>query len=178
VTPTKALDAIVAALAGLEVRLSGDDSPLANPWEEIKEQLQNELSMYWPMYLETARQFVVGFVAQMNGDDLTELKTAFKCSSRNALERKLMQRLLARGKKEKIRFAPFDFEYFCYPVLDFTVYGQVVERTGLDQCYAHVFSSAAPGGELGTVVCSRIDRILSCEEFDDARSREWPDRWP
>jgi hypothetical protein len=80
-TVTRALDEIVTALAGLDLRLSGDDSPLANPWEEIKEQLQNELSAYWPTYLETMRQFVSGFVAGLDEPDLAELKAALKASS-------------------------------------------------------------------------------------------------
>jgi hypothetical protein len=158
-TVTRALDEIVTALAGLDLRLSGDDSPLANPWEEIKEQLQNELSAYWPTYLETMRQFVSGFVAGLDEPDLAELKAALKASSTQNLERKVVQRLLARAKKEKIGYSAFDFEYFCYPLLDFTVYGQVTERTGSRRCLAHVFSVAAPTGEYGTVDCSRIDVV-------------------
>ena len=124
-TPTRALDEVVTALAQLDVRLSGDDSPLANPWEEIKEQLQHGPSPYWPMYLDTMRQFVTGLVTGLERDDVEKLKAALKCSSTAALERKLIQRLIARGKKEKIGYAAFDFEYFCYMLLNFTVYGQV-----------------------------------------------------
>jgi hypothetical protein len=101
-TPTRALDEIVTALAQLDARLSGDDSPLANPWEEIKDQLKNERSPYWPMYLDIMRQFVTGFV---------------------------------RG---------------------------------------HVFSGAAPTGEYGNVECSRIEHILSREQFEEARALGWP----
>jgi hypothetical protein len=175
-TVTRALDEIVTALAGLDLRLSGDDSPLANPWEEIKEQLQNELSAYWPTYLETMRQFVSGFVAGLDEPDLAELKAALKASSTQNLERKVVQRLLARAKKEKIGYSAFDFEYFCYPLLDFTVYGQVTERTGSRRCLAHVFSVAAPTGEYGTVDCSRIEHVLLREQFEEARALGWLDR--
>jgi hypothetical protein len=177
-TPTRALDEIVTALAQLDVRLSGDDSALANPWEEIKEQLQNGLSPYWSMYLDTMRQFVTGLVTGLESDDVEKLKAALKCSSTAALERKLMQRLIARGKKEKVGYAAFDFEYFCYALLDFTVYGQVVQRTGPYRCYAHVFSGAAPTGEYGNVECSRIEHILSREQFDEARALRWPATLP
>jgi hypothetical protein len=177
-TPTRALDEIVTALAQLDVRLSGDDSPLANPWEEIKEQLQHGLSPYWPVYLDTMRQFVTGLVTGLDSDDVEKLKAALKCSSTAALERKLMQRLIARGKKEKVGYKAFDFEYFCYTLLDFTVYGQVVERTGLYRCYAHVFSGAAPTGEYGNVECSRIEHVLSREQFEEARGLGWPPTLP
>jgi len=174
-TPKDAVDGIIAELVALDVRLGGDDASLANPWEEIKEQLQNELSVYWPAYLETMRQFVAGFVASSNEDELAQLGTALKCTSKDGVERKLLERLLARGKKERINYSPFDFEYFCYPLLDFTVNGRVLERAGLDRCYAQVFfSAAAPTGELGTVECSRIESILSREHFELARARNWP----
>lgn len=97
---------IVSGLSQIDARLSGDDSPLANPWEEIKEQLQNEQSMYWQAYLETMRQFVTGLVAGLDSNDLKELKVALKCASAEGLERKLMQRLLARGKGGKSHTRP------------------------------------------------------------------------
>jgi hypothetical protein len=176
-TPSRALDDIVTALAELDVRLSGDDSPLANAWEEIKEQLQKEPpSPYWSMYLDTMRQCVGAFLTGLATDELAELKTGFKCSSPEMLERKLMQRLVARGRREKIRYAPFEFEYFCYRLLDITVYGQVLERTGLDQCNARAFSCAAPTGEYGTVSCAHI-HVLSSEQFEEARAHDWPESW-
>ena len=126
------------------------------------------------MYLETMRQFVSGMVGGLEGEELEELKAALKCSSPVALERKLMQRLVGRGKKEKIRYARFDFEFFCYRLRDFAVYGQVIERTGVYKCYAHVFSGAAPTGEYGNVECSRIEHVLSREQFEEARALGWP----
>ena len=101
-TPTNALDVIVSALAGLEVRLSGDDSPLANPWEEIKEQLQHEQSVYWLAYVETMQQFVSGFVAHLSDEDLGELRTGLKCSSGEAWSSgsySNVSRLAAKRKK-------------------------------------------------------------------------------
>lgn len=173
---TRALNAIVSGLEALDVHLSGDDLALANPWEEIKDQLQHERSFEWPTYLETMRQFVVGFVRSLDHESLEALKTTLKCRSTEGVERRLMQRLLARGKKDRVRYAPFDFEYFCYPLLDLTVYGQVVERTGLNHCYAQVFSAAAPTGEYGTVLCAQIRSILTREQFEAARAAGWPRR--
>jgi hypothetical protein len=83
---------------------------------------------------------------------------------------------LARGKKEPIKYAPFEFQYFCYPLLDFTAYGEVLKRTGVYQCEARVFSVAAPSGEIGTIPSSMIEELLSHEEFEQARLRGWPTR--
>lgn len=173
-TPTDAVKTIVAGIASMDAGLSGDDSPLANLWEEIKDQLQHERSLYWPMYVETMRQFVAGFVISLDDGVQTELKAALNCRSVESLERRLLQRLLASGKKDRIRYAPFDFECFCYPLLDFTVYGEVVERTGVNQCYAQVFSLAAPSGEYGTIQASQIDSILTRQQFEAARAAGWP----
>lgn len=169
-----AVDSIVAGLRETGTRLSGDDSPLPDMWEEMKDQLQQELSPYWPAYLETLRQFTAGLVAALNERDLATLQESLKCRSIPAIERKLVQRLLNRGKRERVLYRPLDFEYFCYPLLDFTVYGQVVERTGLTQCYAKVFSVAAPTGEYGLVDCLNIDETLTAEQFERARLQQWP----
>ena len=59
------LASIVANLRAIPVRLSGDDSPLADPWEEIKSQVQEELSPYWPAYLDTIKQFINGAVEEL-----------------------------------------------------------------------------------------------------------------
>jgi hypothetical protein len=173
-TAKRAIKAIIAELTELDVHMSGDDSPLANPWEEIKDQLQNEPSFHWDAYLDLMRQFVSGFVADLNERDREDLRESLKCSSLDRVESKLLRRLLARGKKEAIEYVPFDFEYFTYPLLDFTVYGQVITRTGLDQCNARVFSKVAARGELGTVDCAQIEDYLSRTEFEEARAKGWP----
>lgn len=154
--------------------MSGDDSPLATPWEEIKEQLQHGLTPDWPAYLDTMRQFVAGFVLELTDDDRTELMTTLRCTSPDRLQTKLLQRLVARGKREKVKYAPFDFEYFSYPLRDFTVYAQVLERTGLERSRVRAFSCAAPFGEVGDIDTSRIENILSFEQFKLARDRGWP----
>ena len=74
-----ALNEIIRGLA--DVRLSGDNAALPDTWEEIKEQLQNALSPYWPMYLDTMRQFVTGLVTGLESDGVEKLKAALKCSS-------------------------------------------------------------------------------------------------
>lgn len=48
-----------------DCRLSGDDSPLKNSWEEICVQCQDEESYAWSAYEETVRAFVRGFVQKL-----------------------------------------------------------------------------------------------------------------
>ncbi len=50
-----------------DCRLSGDDSGLANVWDEICAQVQSERSFAWESYDETVRALVTGAV-----DELTE----------------------------------------------------------------------------------------------------------
>lgn len=173
----EALDTIVLSLTQIDARLSGDDSPLSNPWEEIKEQLQTELSHYWPAYLETIRGSVAAFASSLSASQSAELAASMKCNEGAALERNLLQRLLSRGKKEKVRYAPFDFLYFCYPLLDFTAYGRVIERTGVYTLRAKVFSAAAPNGEEGVLNTNWIEGLLSQEQFEQARAAGWPETW-
>lgn len=42
--------------------LSGDDSELKNVWDEICVQVQFENSIFWDAYVETAKQFLKGYV--------------------------------------------------------------------------------------------------------------------
>jgi hypothetical protein len=44
---------------------SGEDSGLANVWDEICVQVQQEESFFWNAYDETVRQFVAGYVEQL-----------------------------------------------------------------------------------------------------------------
>lgn len=176
-TAKSALDAIVLSLSGLNDRLSGDDSGLRNPWEEIKYQLQHQPSFFWPAYLDTIKQSVATVVRDLAPDGLSELSASLKCSGAANVELELIRRLLLRGKKEKIRYSPFDFKYFCYTLMDFTVYAQVIERTGTLECTARGFSIAAPYGEEGAVDMSGIIVILSEEQFDAARNAGWPTSW-
>lgn len=176
-TTKTALNAVVSALSRIDVRISGEDSPLANPWEEIKEQLQHEQSANWPAYVDTMGQTIVGYIAELATGEFAELCTSLQCSTRERAEKELLRRLLVRGKKEKIKYAPFDFTYFYYSILDFTAYGQVIERIGLNRCKAKVFSVAAPFGEEGEVTVSRLSYVLSREQFESARIQGWPESW-
>jgi len=176
-TPKAALDSIALSLSRIDVHLSGEDSPLTNPWEEIKEQIQHEPSLYWPAYVETMRQFVGGYVAGLTADALSELSASLKRAGAANVERELMRRLLLRAKKERIRYSPFDFTFFCYRLLDFTAYGQILERTGMYECRARVYSVAAPSGEEGGLDTQRIDAVLSKEQFESARNAGWPEVW-
>jgi hypothetical protein len=175
--PKEALDAIVLSLSEIDAGLSGEDSPLSNPWEEIKEQLQNELSHYWPAYLETIRGSIAALVSSLSASQSAELAASMKCTEGLALERKLLQRLLARGKRERITYAPFDFAYFCYPLLDFTAYGRVIERTGVHTLRAKVFSVQSPYGDEGIINTNLIEETLSQEQFEQASTAGWQETW-
>lgn len=174
---SKALDAVVARIAALDVRLSGDDSPLQDLWEEIKEQLHSELSAYWETYLATMKDAIAGFVAELSPDELLALSSSLKCSSPAYAEQKLLSRLLQRGKKETVTYKPFHFSYFTYPLLDFTAYAKINKRTGWETCVVTAYSAAAPYGEQGEVNTRHIENTLTLEQFEKARERGWPEQW-
>lgn len=58
------VDATINALAQMpdNCRLSGEDSVLANVWEEICAQVQSEYSFFWDAYVETMVTFLRGFL--------------------------------------------------------------------------------------------------------------------
>jgi hypothetical protein len=53
-----------------DCRLSGEDSPLKNSWEEICVQCQTEESSAWSAYEETIRAYVTGFVEQLQRHEI------------------------------------------------------------------------------------------------------------
>lgn len=52
-------------LQNIDVKLSGDDSELANPWDEICAQVQYEQSVCWDVYQESIESYVAGEVAAL-----------------------------------------------------------------------------------------------------------------
>lgn len=52
-----------------DARLSGEDSELANAWEEVCVQVQGEHSFYWSAYLATMKQFAVEAADRMSYHD-------------------------------------------------------------------------------------------------------------
>jgi hypothetical protein len=52
----------IRGLQDMDAKLSGDDSELENPWDEICAQVQYEESIYWDVYQETIQTFVAGEV--------------------------------------------------------------------------------------------------------------------
>jgi len=56
-----------------ETALSGDDSSLANAWEEICVQIQYEESVCWDVYDQTVRGIVAGHVEELSEEDKIEL---------------------------------------------------------------------------------------------------------
>lgn len=64
-----------------DCQLSGDDSPLANTWEEICVQCQQEKSYCWSAYEETISVLVRGFVQKLQRCEIEAiwLQTADAC---------------------------------------------------------------------------------------------------
>ena len=175
---------IVEELRLLQAKLSGADSPLANPWEEIKYQVQQELSSAWPAYLATMNQVINFAVNKLTPTELTFLASDLKVSAEDDLRIRdtLLGRLIAKARKEKIRYKPFDFEYFWYAFSDISIYTRINKRTGMHTCWVRAYSGAAPYGEEGEIDVHQIDgmadiHIMTAEEFEKARSLNWPDRW-
>jgi len=170
------LDKVVAELREIDVHLSGD-SDLADVWEEIKEQVQHEPSFFWDAYLQTISSYIGRIIAELPADELQRTMASFKCSSRDRLQREVFRRLMLRAKRERMGYPPFDFKYFSYPVLDFIGYGHVLRRVGLYECEVNIYSAAAPFGEWGVINVSKIENVLSKDEFAAARANGWPEKW-
>ena len=177
---TKAiLENAVSAIRAIPAKLSGDDSPLADPWEEIKDQVQHEMSFFWQAYLDTMNGIIEGSVDSLTKEDRAIIAGELKVPAENSarLCQAILKRLIAKAKKEKIRYAPFDFTHFRYALGDMTVYAAVLNRTGLFTCEIMAYSGAAPYGERGEVNTNIIEDTMSNEEFDQARQQKWPDKW-
>lgn len=173
------LDDAIRAIRAIPAKLSGDDSPLADPWEEIKDQVQHEMSFFWQAYLDTVKAIIDGSVDSLSSEDRAAIAEELKvpAESSDRLHQALLKRLLARAKKEKIKYAPFDFTHFRYMLGDMTVYAKVLNRTGCFTCEIMAYSGAAPSGERGEVNTNIIDATISATEFERARQQNWPDNW-
>lgn len=173
---------VVATLRGIPPTLSGDDSVLADAWEEIKDQLQGQLSFIWPAYLDTINGAIDAAVTKLAADDLQTLATELKAPVRNGrkIRHTLLLRLLARARKEKIRYEPFEYAFFWYSLGPLTVYNEILKRTGIHTCWVRAHSGAAPFGEQGEIDLAAIDRctdinVMTAEEFEQARRLQWPE---
>ena len=176
------LDSIVANLRAIPVKLSGDDSPLADPWEEIKSQVHEELSYYWSAYVDTMQQFIERAIEGLAPAELRDLASELKVPAENRaqISSTLLKRLLARASKEKVSYEPFEDEYLRYTIDGLSVYSQIIERTGMSTCKLVAYSRAAPFGEAAEMDITRIDSVtdvhfLSAKEFNNARLLNWPD---
>jgi hypothetical protein len=170
------LASVVAELGGIPERIAGDDSPVADPWEEIKSEVQGELSVCWPILLETIDKVIDRVIHRLRPEELLALSTTLKLSvgQESRIRRILLKRLLAKARTEKLRYKPFDFEYIHYSIGGVSVYAQIFERTGLSSCQVLAYSKATPSGERCDVDFSMIDRmkgirILSADDFEKAR---------
>ena len=56
---------VIAHLQSMDETLSGDDSELKTPWDEICVQVQYEASFFWDAYDETVRGILRGYVAEL-----------------------------------------------------------------------------------------------------------------
>lgn len=63
------LDDAVRAIRAIPAKLSGDDSPLVDPWEEIKDQVQHEMSFFWQAYLDTMKGIIEGTLDSLSKVD-------------------------------------------------------------------------------------------------------------
>lgn len=178
------LASVVADLRAIPVGLSDDDSPLADPWEEIKSQVQEELSPYWPAYLDTIKQCIDGAVARLGSAELLALSSELKVppEQNSKINRVLLIRLLAKARREKVRYAPFDSEYMHYTLGGISIYAQITEKTGMNTCQVLAYSTAAPFGERGETDLAAIDSItdihfITADDFEKARRLNWPDDW-
>jgi hypothetical protein len=176
------LASIVSELRAIPGTLSGDESDDA--WEEIKEQVQQELSLIWPVYVDTIKQVIDGAVGRLAPTELLALSSQLKVPTgdRPRIEQALLRRLLAKARMEKIRYEPFDFEYFWYSDVELCIYNQLIKRTGMHTCWVLAYSSAAPFGEHGEIDLAAIDKMtdihfLTADDFEKARRLNWPDHW-
>lgn len=165
------------------MKLSGEDSPLADPWEEIKEQVQGEPGPCWPAYFETIEGTIDSTVAKLSDPELRSLSADLKvpAQDRPKLRRAFLARLLARAKHEKISYRPFDFDYCWYLFAGMAIYTQIVTRTGMHTCGVLAYSVAALSGERGEIDLAAIDRstdihVMTAGEFEKAKSLNWPEQ--
>lgn len=173
------LDDAIRKIRAIRAGLSGADSPLADPWEEVKDQVQHEMSFFWQAYLDTMNGIIEGSINSLSAEDRAVIAEELKipADAPERLRQALLKRLLARAKKEKIKYAPFNFTHFRYLLGDMTVYAEVLRRTGCFTCEIMAYSGAAPSGERGEVNTNIIDATMSATEFERARQRDWPDTW-
>jgi hypothetical protein len=160
----------------------GDVSPLADSWEDIKEQIQDKgglSSNCWPFYLMSIRDVIEGTVDELSGTDLLAISHELRVPNGNKgkIAEALLRRLVAKARKEKVRYAPFDFEYFRYSIAGMCVYAQIIERTGVFTCRVLAYSAAAPDGEQGEINTNTIQSILTADDFEKVRRLNWPDEW-
>jgi len=173
------LDDAIKLIRAIPAKLSGDDSPLANPWEEIKDQVQHEKSFFWQAYFDTMNGIIEGAIDFLSLDERTTLAAELNVPPEDLqmLRQKIMKRLIARAKKEKISYVPFEFTHFRYSLDQMSVYAKILERTGLFTCEIIAYSGAAPIGERGVVNVDIIEETMSAEDFAKARQQRWPDKW-
>ena len=173
------LEDAINDLRDIGAERSGDDSPLSDHWERIKDQVQHEKRISWPVYVEMMEVAVKGNVEALSEVDREILAEGLDVSSEKPTElyQILLELLLKRAGNEKIRYKPFHFTYFRYPVEGFDVYAQILERTGLYQFRIAGYSVAVPDGEEGEMSTHIIEDTMSKEEFELAGQMNWPEDW-
>jgi hypothetical protein len=165
----------VNTLQALPDKLSGEDSAFANPWEEIKDQIKNELNPYWPVYRDTIKQIIRHEISSLNNEEKQNIAYELKLPI-DDIEKivfVILKRIIVKARMEKMRYTPYDFEYFTYKIEGMNVYARVIKRTGINTCEVMAYSVAAPSGENGNIDIDCIDEIIDEKDFIKAKSRGW-----
>lgn len=100
-TVEKILNETVRGLQDMGYKLTGEDSPLGDVWEEIKYQVQVEESHSWEVYEVTMMAFIEGAVEVMKpeerqrvADELVYVESYDLDAISNELYEKLLERLV------------------------------------------------------------------------------------
>ena len=64
---------VICQLRKITTRLSGDDSPLRDAWDEICVQVQGQESVFWSAYLDTIDMTITAFVKDLPQHELAAL---------------------------------------------------------------------------------------------------------
>ena len=148
--------------------------PYESLWDAIKVNIQQHLDDSQTQYRLVIFDAVSRAVTSLSSSELDNLRLELKANEDSELYKSIFTKLISRGRKEKIRFAPVNF-YFYYFVDDLTIYGQAVERTSLETVMVNAFSELARHGETGEMYFHRIAGTITQELFSTAREMGWPD---
>jgi hypothetical protein len=130
------------------------------------------------------KQFINGAVEELAPTELLALSSELKVPAEHKSQicRRLLNRPLAKARREKVSCEPFDCEYFRYSIEGLSIYAQIIERTGMNTCQVLAYSVAAQFGERSETDIARIDNntdihFMTADKFEKARRLNWPNHW-